>query len=296
MPLELRHLRLVRLLAEEGTLTNAGKRLHLSQSALSHQLHDLEEELGAPLFKRVRKRMVLTALGERILKSAGVVLDELELLRHDADRMVKGEAGTLRLAATSHACFHWLPVVLGEFKKSFPGVSVQINSRATSDPAGHLLSGAIDLAIENIQVAAPQLLYKKLFDDEMFALVHRDHPWADRAYVVAHDFKEEHVVNYDHAVEDVVFYQRVLRPAGVMPKSWTRLPMTDTIVEMVRARMGVAVLGRWSMQPYVGSKELRTIRVTRNGLKRTWYAATLRGRDDPPYVAGFIKLLARTGK
>jgi LysR family transcriptional regulator for metE and metH len=130
----------------------------------------------------------------------------------------------------------------------------------------------------------------------MFALVHRDHPWAGRAYVVAQDFKEEHMVNYDHAIEDVVFYQRVLRPAGVMPKSWTRLPMTDAIVEMVRAGMGVAVLGRWSMQPYVGSKELRTIRVTRNGLKRTWYAATLRGQHQPFYLASFIRLLAGTGK
>ena len=294
--MELRHLQLVRTLAEEGTLTNTGKRLHLSQSALSHQLHDIEEELGAPLFQRIRKRMVLTALGERVLKSAGVVLDELERLHHDANRMVTGAAGTLRLAATCHACFQWLPAVLGEFKKSFPDVSVQISSKATSDPAGYLLNGAIDLVIENIRVVAPQILYKKLFDDEMLALVHKDHPWADRSYVAAHDFKEEHVFNYDHAIEDVVFYQRVLRPAGVMPKSWTKLPMTDAIVEMVCAGMGVAVLGRWSIQPYVGSKEIRTIRVTRHGLKRTWYAATLRRQHHPPYVAGFIRLLARTYK
>lgn len=293
--MELRHLRLIRALAENGTLTDAGKRLHLSQSALSHQLHDVEEEMGAPLFRRVRKRMVLTSLGQRMLKSASAVLDELERLHHDAKQMVEGKSGTLRLAACSHACFQWLPAVLGSFKNACPGVTVEVNSAATSDPAGHLLSGAIDLAIENIKVNAPQIVYRRLFDDEMFAVVHKDHPWANKTYVTARHFKDEHLINYDHAVEDVVFYQRVLQPAGVVPKSWTKLPMTDAIVEMVRAGMGVAVLGRWSIRPYLESAELRTIRVTRGGLKRTWYAATLRGQQHPAYLDRFIDLLAREG-
>jgi LysR family transcriptional regulator for metE and metH len=126
----------------------------------------------------------------------------------------------------------------------------------------------------------------------MFAVVHRDHPWADREYVSARHFEDQHVINFDHAIEDVVFYQRVLRPAGVMPKSWTKLPMTDAIVEMVRAGMGVAVLGRWSIRPYLESTDLRTIRVTRGGLNRTWYAATLGGQQHPPYLGRFIDLLA----
>lgn len=295
MTLKMNHLRLVQTLAEDGTLTSAGKRLHLSQSALSHQLSGLESNLGAPLFARVRKRMVLTHLGERVLKSAGVILDELDRLQHDTKLMVEGKSGILRLAATSHACFQWLPAVLGAFKQKHPGVSVEINSAATSDPAGHLLSGAIDLAIENIKVSAPQIRYEKLFDDEMFALVHKDHPWAGRTYVSARHFTDEHVVNYDHAIEDVVFYQRVLRPAGVTPKSWTKLPMTDAIVEMVRANMGVAVLGRWSIQPYLESDDLRTVKVTRRGLERTWYAATLERQQPATHVASFIELLARAG-
>src|SRR6266700_7539410 len=77
MDLEIRHLKLVAAVAEEGSVTEAGKRLHLTQSALSHQLRDAEEKLGAALFLRLGKRMVLTPAGEKLLVSAQKVLDEL---------------------------------------------------------------------------------------------------------------------------------------------------------------------------------------------------------------------------
>ncbi len=77
MHLEIRHLKLVAAIAETGSVTLAGNRLHLTQSALSHQLRDAEEQLGVPLFERRNRKMALTAAGERLLQSARTVLDEL---------------------------------------------------------------------------------------------------------------------------------------------------------------------------------------------------------------------------
>src|SRR2546423_9677737 len=78
MHLEIRHLKLVTAIAETGSVTRAGNRLHLTQSALSHQLRDAEQVLGAALFDRKSGRMTLTAAGERLLQSARIVLDELD--------------------------------------------------------------------------------------------------------------------------------------------------------------------------------------------------------------------------
>src|SRR2546430_16055914 len=78
MQLEIRHLKLVAAIAETGSVTRAGHRLHLTQSALSHQLRDAEEQLGTPLFERRSGRMPLTAAGERLLCSARTVLEGLE--------------------------------------------------------------------------------------------------------------------------------------------------------------------------------------------------------------------------
>src|SRR5580765_3953113 len=104
MELEVRHLRLVMAVAEEGSVTAASRRLHVTQSALSHQLRDAEEKVGAPLFLRLSKRMVPTPAGERLLQSARMVLGELE--RTSREISGKGDAGMIRLSTECYTCYH----------------------------------------------------------------------------------------------------------------------------------------------------------------------------------------------
>ena len=116
MELELRHLKLVVAVAEEGSVTAASKRLHVTQSALSHQLRDAEEKIGAPLFLRLSKRMVPTACGERLLQTARNVLSELERTGREIGN--NGEnAGVIRLSTECYTCYHWLPPLLKDFRK-----------------------------------------------------------------------------------------------------------------------------------------------------------------------------------
>src|SRR5438093_8523375 len=112
MDLEVRHLRLVSAVAELGSLTRAGDRLHLTQSALSHQLRDIESRLGTPLFLRVGKRMVLTPAGERLLRSAESVLTTIERTEDAIRNLAGAERGVLRLTTECYTCYHWLPALL----------------------------------------------------------------------------------------------------------------------------------------------------------------------------------------
>src|SRR5258708_2213591 len=109
MDLEIRHLRLVSAVADVGSLTRAGDQLHLTQSALSHQLRDIESRLGAALFLRVGKRLVLTPAGERLLASARDVLDRLDRTRRGIRPMGKERPGGPRLTNAGYTCYHWLP-------------------------------------------------------------------------------------------------------------------------------------------------------------------------------------------
>jgi LysR family transcriptional regulator for metE and metH len=289
--MEMRHLRLVQTLAVEGTLTAAGKRLYLTQSALSHQLREIEDEFGIKLFDRCKKRMVLTPAGERMLGTADVVLGEVENIRDEITRMVSGESGILRISACRYTGFHWLPTVLGHFKKRFPRVEVRIDHSSTNDPTEHLTSGSIDLAIVNVKHDRNGIAYLKLFDDEMVAIVRGDHRWASRSYVGAKHFADEHLIGYDIPFEEVVFNKQVLQPAGITPQSLLKLPTTDAIIEMVKAGMGVAVMNLWSVRPYLESLDLRALRLTRNGYQRTWYAAVPNGGKQPPFISHFIGFL-----
>src|SRR2546426_12626466 len=147
MILETRHLRLVAAVAEHGTLTRAGRVLHLTQSGLSRQLLDLETRLGLPLFHRLGKRMVPTPAGERLLVAARRALPQLSDVEEELRRLAGGRAAILRVSTECYTCYHWLPGVLQPFARRFPQVDVQIVAEATHHPVPALFDGRIDLAI-----------------------------------------------------------------------------------------------------------------------------------------------------
>src|SRR3954468_17587136 len=134
MILETRHLELMAAVAEHGTLTRASKELHLTQSALSHQLLTLETRLRAPLFSRVGRRMVPTGAGLRLLDAARGALPHLKTAEHDLRRLVDGRAGTIRVSTECYTCYHWLPGVLKRVAKTVPGIEVDIVADATHSP------------------------------------------------------------------------------------------------------------------------------------------------------------------
>lgn len=289
--MEMRHLRLVQTLASEGTLTAAGHKLYLSQSALSHQLREIEDELGVRLFTRLKKRMVLTDAGQRVLDGAEVVLGEIDRTRNDVALIATGSTGTLRVGAGRNTSFRWLPTVLKVFRKTYPNVDVTIETTPGNDPTLELVDGSIDVAILNGKHEKPGVIFLRLFDDEMVALVRSDHPWADRDFVSARHFADEHLIGYDVSIQDAVFSQKILTPAGVAPKSVVHLPTTDAIISMVEAGMGTAVLSKWTVSGFLGSPDLSAVRVTRSGFKRSWYAAVTNGERKPPYIGQFIGTL-----
>ena len=141
MDLEVRHLQLVAAVADVGSLTRAGDRLHLTQSALSHQLRDVESRLGAALFLRVGKRLVLTPAGERLLAAARDILERLEHAERDIRQMGKDRAGVLRLTTECYTCYHWLPPLLLRYRRRFPRVEVRIDVAATGRPIESLIAG-----------------------------------------------------------------------------------------------------------------------------------------------------------
>ncbi len=290
--LEVRHLKLVETVAKEGGLTKAANRLHVTQSALSHQLRDIEDKLGAPLFLRLNKKMVLTQAGERLLSSAPAVLDELKRAEEDIKQIALHREGILRISTECYTCYHWLPPVLKPFNREFPRVEVRIVAEATRRPIEALLDGRLDLAVTSARTRNQKLMFKPLFKDELVAIVSPDHHLASRSSVSAKDFASENLLVYALAKEDMTIYQKVLIPAGVAPKHVSRVELTEAIVEMVKAGLGVGVMARWAVRPQVEAGTLRTLRLTSKGVHRQWSAAMIRHKTPPPYLLRFAELLA----
>src|ERR1700704_709135 len=134
MDLEVRHLQLVAAVADVGSLTRAGDHLHLTQSALSHQLRDIEARLGAALFHRHGKRLVLTPAGEPLLQSARAVLERLRQTEETIRHLGNERRGVLRITTECTTCYHWLPRLLTAYRERFPSVEVRIEVEGTGRP------------------------------------------------------------------------------------------------------------------------------------------------------------------
>jgi LysR family transcriptional regulator for metE and metH len=291
--LELRHLHLVKAIAEEGGVTRAGLRLHLSQSALSHQLRDAEERLRARLFDRIGKRMVLTPAGERLLRSARVVLEELEGTEREIRQRATRPCGVLRLTTQCTTVYHWLPSRLRLFQGTYPDVDLQVVAGATDDPVPSLLEGRIDLAIVHRWARDPRLSTRPLFRDEVVVVMSPGHPLSKKPFVAAADFVPEHLILYSPPREANLVFREVLFPAGVSPARVTYVQLTEAIVELVKAGLGISVLARWSVAPQVERGELVARSLTGAGRYRDWCAAYRRKPAPPPHLLGFVEVLAR---
>ncbi|MEP1093726.1 MAG: LysR family transcriptional regulator [Cyclobacteriaceae bacterium] len=286
--MEIRHLKLIREVAETKSLTKAKDALFLSQSALSHQLKEIETELGTPLFHRVNKKLIITGAGKMVLESAERVLHDIEKTELSIKKYVSGDTGTIRLATQCYTCYHWLPSLLIDFKKEFPKVEIEIILDNSCDMEDQVLDGKIDLAIISEVSDRSKLKYHELFRDEVLALVPADHPWTKKKYVDAEDFATENVIIHSYPLESVSLFTHLLFPAGVSPKKVTQIQVTEAMIELVKAGMGIKVVAKWIVEPYLKDSGLAIVPVTKSGMHRRWYAITLDQEENPQYLENFV--------
>jgi LysR family transcriptional regulator, regulator for metE and metH len=289
--MEIRHLRLIKAIVEEGSITKAIDTLHLTQSALSHQLKEAEYQIGTKIFLRVNKKLILTKAGEKLYATANEILDKLSVTEKEIKQMVFGEVGEIRISTECYSSYHWLPAVLKQFQLLYPNIELKIVMEATHYPLQKLLANVLDIAIVSDLVKDDNIKYEELFQDEMLMVVSEDHPWAHKKYVVAEDFVNEHLIIHSLPLETVTVHQFLLAPAKVSPKKITPLPLTEASLEMVKANMGVMSMAKWSLQPYLKNNSIRAVKIGKNGLKRKHYIATMNLKTYPDYFQHFISFL-----
>ncbi len=288
--MEIRHLRLVKTVAETKNLTKASQQLFLSQSALSHQLREIESRYSTQIFVRAKKQMHLTQAGERLLKTAHIVLDELEKTDCEINTMLAKDEGSLRVSTMCYTCYHWLSPTLKIYKKKFPNVSIEVLPEATYATIEALLNGRLDIALSSEKIKDPNLIYRPLFEDQLLAVVSPNHPLAQRKRLHPKDFELEPFIKYDipEAHSDII--NNFFKPNSVKLPRIIHMRLTEAIIELVKADMGISILAKWSVQQYLDRGELAGIPISKLG-NRIWYAVTLKNLVEPRYLTEFIECL-----
>lgn len=291
--IEIRHLRALQAIARHGGLTAAAKTLHLTQSAVSHLLAELERQERLPLLRRDCRPQQLTVAGRRLLAAADVILPQLTTLTEDLERLRRGTAGRLLLSLECHSCFEWLVPTLDTYRASHPEVELDLRVGASFDPLPALAYGLVDLVITSERAESPGVCADPLFRYQIVAVLPRSHPWAQKERIQAKDFADQVVVTYPVDESRLDVFSRFLGPAGVVPKQRRTAELTAMIVQVVAGGHAIAALPHWA----VSDAEARGIVVTRplgrSGLWSDLFALRRAEQADTNYLDAFVTTARR---
>jgi LysR family transcriptional regulator, regulator for metE and metH len=291
LDVELRHLRLMVAIADSGSITRAGQHLHLTQSALSHQLRDLEDRLRVQLFTRSRSGLAPTAAGHAMVTVARDVLSRLQTAREELATIAGHDEAPLRITTECHTCYHWLPQVLRRLHARYPGVQAEVVVNATSRPLQALADGDVDVAIVYTLPTRGSLATRFLFDDELIAAVPPQHPLARRAFLQPWDFADYTALLYNTVRRESLVFRKFFVTGKHEPKNVVQVQLTEAMIEMIKADLGIGVLTRWSAEHEIKAGRLVALPLGRGGLHRPWHAAFRKQKAMPAHFAEFIDLL-----
>ncbi len=290
MNIGLHHFRLVDAISKEGTLTQAAKTLQLTQSALSHQLKELERELDVEVFRRHGKRLHLSEQGTRFLRSAEKILAEVNTLEEDMLNYKSGKTSKLSISMQCYTAYHWLPAVIKQYKQRWPDINIQILSDATRRPLEYLINGDLDVGIVRTQMVNNKIKYEPIFEDNLVAIISKEHPLAQKDVVEILDFQGQDLILplYDPSYQDTPVIESLIQAQHVKPKTLYRIHYTDATIEMVNANLGISVMADWIAEPYLAGRNIIAKPLHHSVAQRTWYAATC--KQTPP-IQNFLECL-----
>ena len=292
--LELRHLRTLIALRDAGSLVEAAERVHLTQSALSHQIKDLEERLDNSLFVRKTRPVEFTRAGQRLLTLAEQVLPLVRMAERDLARLAGNEQGRLHMAIECHSCFQWLMPTVDHFRDHWPEVEIDIPGGHHFDPLPALTREQLDLVITADPQPLPGIHYEPLFRYEGLLAVARQHRLAGKPFVTPEALAEETLITYpvEHSRLDV--FTQFLDPAGVRPKELRTAELTIMMMQLVASGRGVCALPNWALTEYLERDYVKAVALGEKGVWSTLFAAIREETRQAPWMEDFLRTARET--
>jgi len=288
--LERIHLSIVQEVDRQGSLTAAAGVLCLTQSALSHTVRKLEEQLGTQVWLREGRSLRPTQAGQYLLAVANRVLPQLALAEERMRQFAEGERGTLRIGMECHPCYQWLLKVVSPYLARWPDVDVDVKQKFQFGGIGALFGYEIDLLVTPDPLYKPGLRFEPVFDYEQVLVVNRGHALAGAAYVKPQQLTDEVLITYPVELERLDIYNQFLMPVGITPRRHKTIETTDIMLQMVASGRGVAALPRWLVQEYAGKMDIVPVRLGRHGIAKQIFLGARETDVDIDYLKAFVEL------
>ena len=293
MAFDLAQLRTFRTVAETSSFTRAAARLYITQSAVSHQIKALEDELGEALFIRTRHGVRLAEAGQAVLEHVDRIFEEVEALRrrlgHDEDQPV----GRVRAAAATQALVHLFAPHFRAFMEAYPRVEVVFRSTVSTDKTvADILAGVADVGFASKPVYSATLQVTDLFEDELLLVVSATHRLARATVATVKDIRTERLILFERGASIRRASDQFFADAGIKPDLALESNDTDFIKLMVQNGVGISLLPSWAIREEVRTHALAPVRIRGHRLKRS-VAMLTRGRAQPSATRAFIAFIEK---
>lgn len=271
-----KQLMIFRLLARNRSFTQTAVNTNVSQSAVSHTIQALEQQVGCRLLDRSSRRVSLTPAGEQFLHHVERILDEMKTADLGLQRLRNWGQAQIRIAAPASICELLLPLCLNEVRHRYPNSSIAVESVDRSGAIDAVLEGRVDLAV----VAGPEpderFEYHALFSDELVFVMPPSHPWARGIPTEPADLAAEPIIAFPRRTYTWNLILHHFRPDRVEPSLLVECNSITAIRSMVRLGMGVAIVARWVVAEDVLRGALVSRQLGRRPLFRRWGTLSLR--------------------
>lgn len=289
------HLAIIREVERQGSLTAAAEKLFLTQSALSHSIKKLEQQLGTDIWLREGRSLRLTQAGQYLLAVANRLLPQLSLAEERLRQFAQGERGTLRIGMECHPCYQWLLKVVSPYLANWPDVDVDVKQKFQFGGIGALFGYEIDMLVTPDPLYKPGLKFVPVFDYEQVLVVHRQHALAQAEYVRPDQLSSETLITYPVDIDRLDIYNQFLQPAGISPQVHKPIETTDIMLQMVASGRGVAALPRWLVEEYQSRFDVVPVKLGKQGIAKQIYLGTRETDRETDYVNAFIALSQSIG-
>jgi len=288
--LERTHLTIIREVDRHGSLTAAANVLCLTQSALSHTVKKMEQQLGTAVWSRDGRNLRLTQAGQYLLALANRVLPQMEHAEERMKQFALGQRGTLRIGMECHPCYQWLLKVVSPYLARWPDVDVDVKQKFQFGGIGALFGYDIDILVTPDPLRKPGLRFEPVFDYEQVLVVGRQHRLARKPFVLPDELAEEVLITYPVEIDRLDIYNQFLMPANVMPKRHKVIETTDIMLQMVASGRGVAALPRWLVEEYADKVAVNAVRLGKQGIAKQIFLGVRETDTTIDYLSAFVEL------
>ncbi len=286
--IDIKLLKTIQAIADTGSMQAAALRLFVTQSALSHQLRDIEQRLGTPLFVRKSQPLQLSWQGQLLLTLANQVVPQIQQVEQQLLSQQTHQSH-LRLTVECHACFHWLLPAIKAFRASKPDVELSLVTDIEHHAVEAMVQGELELVLTTDKRLEQQVLYQPVFELELLAFMAPEHPLAAQQFLQPQDLIHQQLLCYPIEPERQDLFRFFLQHQEFKGRK-RQVSQASQMLQLVAAGEGIAILPTWLQEPFVSQGLIVTKPLGASGLRRTMYLASPRHLQLPA-LSQFYPLL-----